>query len=317
MRTVRVIAVLCCCTLLCMCWLAPPGCAVTDELADVYSYPDVIYGDNIVWVHYRDNIYLAFDDRRESLDGWSAQYDYYDVYLWLDGDLVNAGTLEQYAGQYRYDEAVLLVVDGYAKQTVMSWRDIDDDTGVPMQLVVRSLTDEQLLEWWANPDTASVVGVSYVAYDPVDYSQLWSVPAHLSHANGQIWDMSTEAGVRAMWSEVYGLLTSGQYEPRTVYSSGVEGQLTITAYADGIDRVSDSIGRLDDISGQLSELTPTYPDISGQLSDGIGVITDTSKLDASYVRQLATLAVDMPNTWCWAILSAMVICSYLLWGRKD
>lgn len=93
--------------------LAVPASAVEVSVDTVDNLPDTLVADDgTVFVRYQDNIYLVFDDGRDTIDGFDALYDYYDVYIWTDGKMLNANTMDEYAGQFRLGNALLYMRTG-------------------------------------------------------------------------------------------------------------------------------------------------------------------------------------------------------------
>lgn len=290
------------------------GVEVSNKAGSTLSYPALLVsdsGDN--FVHYMDNIYLLFDDGRDSLDDFSAEYDFYDVYLLMDDmTLVNANNMDEYTGRFtwRWFEAWLAFPDGTL------------------------VYDEPVTRVYLNMSNIAYIGgrveVSVVKRDG---RNVWDYVVTVYNGTG---DVTGQASASLSWTDDSGV--KHYYYPADGYTYTIESPVTwITSdnYADIVSATGTLItnivltkvetspiediagsttatelptgpaGELDDLDGQLSDLTPTLPEWDEELPGD-----DTASALFAYLYE---------STWIKQMMltvSVVALCAFVIFGRR-
>lgn len=298
--------------------------------------PGLLAGDNgDIFVHWQDDIYLLFDDGRATLDGFSAEYDFYDVYLYRDGELVNANTFEEYTGAYSiaiwHFNGSIFADGGYVCHL---------ETDYAINYIGKNIR----LAWNKKFDVNYFL--SWVAKYVGEYQSPSNSPIVLQYENDGQWIdipeaeylhntafyeyFKSPARAKNFVETVPYLLSNGQYSP---YGAVMTEKMTngfsfwnISASLPAVDTGrpnTDAEGSFNDsadkLDGAQSEIADKMPDVSQDAIEGL--YPDLSKLDTNVLANVHVLTNGIySNVNIVALLSTgvgLAIIGYLLFGKKE
>lgn len=297
------------------------------ELED-YDYRVAV--DGTVFVHYQDNIYLVFEDNRTSLDGWSPEYDYYDVYILMDdGTMVNAGTMDEYAGQFTLQNVLIYRRTGpngtyvydpdYYVRCWLSWPDTGywhTQQGIGGRVVFEVRQGSEIGA--SHPDSYYFVAYTYgpdgsqVTKDVVQLVVPTSAGATTGDAvvvpDGYHIELSTYGwtvtadNIADMYNSSNFVLSYWLVEDAPDIAGDVNDILNGTT---ATELPTGPAKELDDLGGQISDLTPTLPDWGDELPGD-----DSASNLFAYLYE---------STWLkqmFLTVSVVALCAFVLFGRR-
>lgn len=295
----------------------------------VEDCPGNLYGSaGETFVHYDDNIYLAFDDGRDSLAGFDAQYDFYTVYVMVDGQLLDAGTMDAYAGDYAFAALNLLVGDD-----VFQWYDYLD---IPAEYSVG-------LEWNRRYNSGADIYYFLRGIQQQDYTSDNSIVQLVMynsagqyaglvdnvHLSIDYWgnELSTLDGCNKFYDTYRTLIDNGQYNPyRIMGDYGTTVRMRVSAAYSAVtpsgqpsSGSSASAGSsADKIDQAVAAGGSAMPDVSQE--DVTGLFPDEKSLDNDVLANVRILTAGIYDTNVCTLLTTslgMAIIGYLLFGKKE
>lgn len=312
------------------------GLGTTAQACNADDCPGILSGQSgEIFVHYQDDIYLQFDDNRDSLAGFDADYDMYDVYIMDNGKLYNANTYDEYVGAFStaiwYFSGDVFPGLGYTCHL---------DTEIANTLIGKSLrlAWNRRFDWEVLWDWAQNLSGEYQSADnsPIviqyDNGGQWiTIDSATYLCNSKIAErLSDPRNARVFARTVPELLSNGQYMPYGVVMTdkmafGIS-QWEISSTISKVDTGLPSSGasdKFDDASGKLDnankDIADKMPDVAQD--DIEGLYPDVGKLDANVLYNVHILTNGIySNVNIVSLLSTgvgLAIIGYLLFGKKE
>lgn len=295
----------------------------TAQACSAEDCPGNLYGSaGETFVHYKDNIYVVFDDGRNSLVGFDAQYDYYTVFVMVGGQLLDAGTMDAYAGT---------VTD---IQPTLTFKSLAY-TGSVAYVQVQLNTSQSIAYWrirW-NPviDSASKMADYLDQGHPVIIYDAYSADG--SYIDTAYPQTEYVANFRAAFSskpnQIYSALrsavTTGRFFPEKMSDeTSAEWEIDVNQYTPADEFLpsrdtSDNMYDVSDaISSGVSDIKTEMPYVDRD--DVTDLFPDVSSLDNDVLANVRILTTGIYDTNVVTLLTTslgMAIIGYLLFGKKE